>query len=263
MEASLHILQQMAIMILVASASTGLTVTNTGGNNYKIARRLKAPSTNSLLGNVGSGGVSYGNSTLQAYVSVKDNNNNSSFHASNFTIYRQDLTDPIIGPLIARSGSLNSITLSNSSQTYSHQIKVAARDNQSGLKSVTMNNGYVADSPNSATENGVLYFYFKDMWTFNEVWQNKHNSTTTITNLQATAIDNQNRTATTASGVNVEATALDTQDPSIISKTLGSSTLNMNTSNVQSATQTFSVVIEDNDQRESAVTVVVTEVENR
>uniref|UniRef100_A0A6C0LJW8 Cadherin domain-containing protein n=1 Tax=viral metagenome TaxID=1070528 RepID=A0A6C0LJW8_9ZZZZ len=241
-------------------ASTGLTVTNTSGNNYQIAMRLQSPNNNSILGNISSGGIPFGNSTLRATLTVGDNNSNSTTASVDFIIKREDEVSPSVGNLIARSGSLTSVSVSHSSTTYTHKVKVAASDSGSGLQSVTMNNSYVADSPSSATESGTLYYYFKRVYTFAEVWQDKHASTITVSGLRATARDIQGN-ATNSNSVNVVVTANDTENPSIVTKTITSNTLNMNTSSSTTAQQTFTVIIDDDDTRSSAVSVVISEVE--
>jgi hypothetical protein len=241
-------------------ASTGLDVANTSGNNYQIAMRLQSPNNNSILGNISSGGIPFGNSTLRATLTVGDNNSNSTTTSSDFIIKRVDSSSPNVGNLIARSGSLTNISVSHSSTTYTHKVKVAASDSGSGLQSVTMNNSYVADSPSSANESGTLYYYFKRVYTFAEVWQDKHASTITVSGLRATARDIQGN-ASNSNSVNVVVTANDTENPLIAYKSITASTLNMNTSTSTTAQQTFTVIIEDDDTRSSAVAVTISEVE--
>ena len=240
--------------------STGLDVVNTSGNNYQIAFRLQQPSSHSILGDIATGGIPFGKSTLRATLSVSDNNNNTSTTFVDFVIKRLDEALPVVGNLIARTGSLTAVTVSHSATSATHKIKVAASDAGSGLQSVTMNNSYVPDSPASALESGTRYYYFKRVYTFLEVWQNQHQSQITVSGLKATAADTQGNSKSSNS-VNVVITANDTENPSITAKSLGSSVLNLNTSGTTSAIQTFSVTINDDDRRAAGVSVAVVEVE--
>ena len=128
------------------SSPNGLTVTNDTGveGGYKINMRFHAPQF--IYGSLGSqsyGGSPYGNSDFTLTLSVSDHRGNTSIATAPIVINRIDGIAPTIGALQARSGSLNSITVSQSSSSYTHQIKVAASDSQSGIASVVMNNGYL------------------------------------------------------------------------------------------------------------------------
>ena len=240
--------------------SSGLDVANPSGNNYQIAFRLQQPSTHSILGDIATGGIPFGNSTMRATISVSDNNNNYISKFADFVIKRVDEAQPVVGNLQARSGSLTAVTVHHGATSATHKVKVAASDAGSGLKSVSMNNSYVADSPASGLESGTRFYYFKRTYTFAEVWQDRHQSSITVSGLKATATDFQNNSRSSNS-VNVVITANDTEDPSIVAKSLGSNILDIFTSGTTSATQSFSVTIEDDDTRQSAVSVVVNEQE--
>ena len=85
------------------------------------------------VGSQSYGGSPYGNSNFTITISVSDHSGNTSIVTAPIVINRIDGIAPTIGALQARSGSLNNITVSQSSNTYTHQIKVSASDSQSGI----------------------------------------------------------------------------------------------------------------------------------
>ena len=232
----------------------GLTVTNDTGveGGYKINMRFHAPQF--IYGSLGSqsyGGSPYGNSDFTLTLSVSDHRGNTSIATAPIVINRIDGIAPTIGALQARSGSLNSITVSQSSSSYTHQIKVAASDSQSGIASVVMNNGYSADG--TGTESGTLFYYFKRVYAWADIWNNNHPSTLSVSGVKATATDNQGNISHSASQ-NITVTAIDNVAPNIVSRSVTYTQIDLNTQDSNTITNHMIVTIRDDDH--SGATVV-------
>lgn len=236
------------------ASPNGLTVTNDAGieGGYKINMRFHAPQF--IYGSLGSqayGGSPYGNSDFTLTLSVSDHRGNTTIATAPIVINRIDGIAPTIGALQARSGSLNSITVSQSSTTYTHQIKVAASDSQSGIASVVMNNGYSADG--TGTESGTLFYYFKRTYVWADIWNNNHPSTLSLTGVRATATDNQGNVSHSGSQ-NITVSAIDVVNPNIVSRSVTYTQIDLNTEDTTPITNHMVVTIRDDDH--SGATVV-------
>lgn len=218
----------------------GLTVTPGTANNYEINMGFHASSlTNELL-------VSqYGNNELTLTLSVSDNNGQTSIVATTIVINRVDVVGPTIGALQAITGELNSINLSESSVIFTHQIKVSVSDNQSGIASVVMNNDY--DANGTGIENGTLFYYFKRIYKWTDI-----SSELIVSDLKATATDNQGNVSNSGSGENVTITAIN-NDSSNIDSIVTYTQIDLNTQDTSSITNEMIVTITTDDY--SGITV--------
>ena len=229
----------------------GLTVTNDAGaaeGGYKINMRFHAPDFNGSLSS------QYGNSNFTLTLSVSDMGGNTRIVSAPIVINRIDDISPTIGALQARSesGLLDSITVSQSSSVYTHQIKVAASDSQSGIASVGMNYGYDADG--TGTENGTLFYYFKRIYYWADIWNNTNSpSQLVLSGVKATATDNQgNSTHSTSETITVE--AIDTVAPNIVSVSVTKTQINLNTADTNAIIRNYmNVTIQDDDHKRVVV----------
>ena len=245
---------------IVYSTGTGLTVSPINGANYQTKMKLTSSQTKNLVDMF---------PTIEPYiqdvnitVSVNDKAGNTGSDNQIVKIQRVDPTDPIIGDIESDQGFDLQVTGSQTSVV--HVIKVTATDQESGISNIVANaeSGYVAASP--SYNNG--YYLFTRTYTYDEVWQNKHNSLKNINGIKITATNGASRSAE-SNPVDVTVTALDTEDPSIITaftREPGTGGLTektiiaINTGSQSSVGLEFVVVVDDNDFDTDALTVYVT-----
>ena len=194
-----------------SSSNSGLTVQHLGGSNYKIVITIRGyHATYGLFGSTNYGGINWGLNSLDLNVMAQDKNGNTSYGTTG--IHISETPAPLVGDIQINDSTqdLNNVTVTTSNKSVTHRVKCSVVDSSSGLQSVTMNNGYVADNP-ATTGN---FYNFKRLYNFNDIFSNiDGNTVITVSNLRVTAVDIDNNQSQSKLGVNVTVTANDVTNP--------------------------------------------------
>ena len=105
----------------------------------------------------------------------------------------------------------------------------------------------------TGTESGTLFYYFKRVYAWLDIWNNNHPSTLSVSGVKATATDNQGNISHNYASQNT-VTAIDNVAPNIVSRSVTHTQIDLNTQDSNTITNHMIVTIRDDDH--SGATVV-------